>query len=131
MSDVDQLHRTIRNLVGDDLRAVIRFDRGSFEITYSRHDLNPGDLREGFAASQDEFIIRQMQLDDDGAPGLVAGQRIDNATDVPCLSYWTREAIIFHLPRGRYSGVVVSIEHDTDVAVSNLCEAFDQSLVTA
>lgn len=131
MSDVDQLLRTVQGLVGDDLRAVIQFDRGSFALAYCRDDLDQGVFRELFKASRDELILRQMQLDDDDSPGLLASRQAATAGDLPCLSYWTERAIIIQLPDGRYSGTVVSIEPETDVALGELCEAFDQRLATA
>lgn len=131
MSDVEQLQRTVEELVGEALRAVIGFDRDSFTLAYCREDLDPRAVREGFETSRDEFIIRQMRLDDDATPDLVPDQQAEDTGETPCVSYWTEESIVFQLPDGRYSGIVVSIEHDTDVAVGELCSALGKSLAPA
>lgn len=131
MSDVEQLQRTVQELVGEALQAVVRFDRDSFDLAYCREDLDPHAVREGFAASRDEFIIRQMRLDDDPTPDLVADQHSEDTGEPPCVSYWIEESIVFQLPDGRYSGIVVSIEHDTDVALRELCSTFGKSLAPA
>ena len=99
MSLVDDL----RTEVGEELRAVARYEEADWELLYEREDISAKPRI--FETIHEELILERM--------GTEYLETVFQVGRLNCTMHSFEEAMCFHFVRGSMEGVFVSIEPDT------------------
>ncbi|MFB6304034.1 MAG: hypothetical protein ABEH47_02620 [Haloferacaceae archaeon] len=108
---VDRVWSDLSDRVGDDLRAVTRYQGGRFETRMR------GDVRERYDRTEDQRIVDETVVDQ--LRGSDVSERF-RAGDLRALVRFFEEAWVVSWPDGPKSGVVVSIGRGGEATVDDV-----------
>lgn len=102
-ADVQRLVEHLQRRVGDDLRAVLRYDEGECELVYEHERVRGGGLREDA-----ERVISHLRQESRGRE-----QRVFPFGELNGTVRSFEAAVVMHFPLAQARGVVVTLDPNT------------------
>lgn len=116
---MDAIVEPIRELVGDDLRAVVHYhDDREYDYLYTREDIDDSYTEERLDKIIDDFVLRGF--------GSEYVEDLFLAGPLRSTIYALDEAFVCHFVKNDLEGLVVSVDTDTDSDLDRVidrCEA--------